>query len=306
MFAALDRVIRRTRPHVVHTHMSVLRYALPGLMLRGVPVVVHTLHNLAEHETDAFGRVLNWFAFRGRVLPIAISQEVAASMQRVYGLECHAIVPNGIPVDRYRGSKEDRIRWRARQRFSLDAVLFISVARLEPQKNPLMLLRAFAAIDDPRAHLIMLGEGSLREPVDAFVSERGLNQRVHLLGKRMDIPECLAASDVFVLSSDWEGNPLAVMEAMSGSLPVIGTTVGGVPELVRSGHHGILVTPGNHEAFADAMRMLLNNVDKRRAMAEAARVHAKKAFDVEGMVRGYTAIYETALAGVTRLRACAA
>jgi len=306
MFRALDRVIRRTKPHVVHTHMSVLRYALPGLMLRGVPVVVHTLHSMAEHETDVFGRVLNWFAFRGRVLPVAISREVAASMKRVYGLECHAIVPNGIPVDRYRGSPEDRIPWRARQHFSEDAVLFISVARLEPPKNPLMLLRAFAALDDPRAHLIMLGQGSLRVQLEAFVTERGLSQRVHLLGKRMDIPECLSASDVFVLSSDWEGNPLAVMEAMAGGLPVIGTTVGGVPELVRSGQDGILVSPGNDRAFADAMRILLNNVEKRRAMAQAARVHAREAFDVEGMVQGYTAIYESALAGVTRLRACAA
>jgi glycosyltransferase involved in cell wall biosynthesis len=303
MFAALDRVVRRTRPHVVHTHMSVLRYALPGLLLRAVPVVIHTLHNLAEHETDAFGRLVNWFAFRGRVLPIAISQEVAASMKRVYRLDCHAIVPNGIPVERYRGSPEDRIRWRARERFAQDAVLFTCVGRLEPQKNPLMLLRAFAALDDPRAHLVMLGEGSLRDELITFIRERELGERVHLLGKRMDIPECIAASDVFALSSNWEGNPLAVMEAMAGGLPVIGTSVGGVPELVRSGQHGFLVSPGNDTAFADAMRILLNNVDKRLAMAEAARVHAEQAFDVEGMVRGYTAIYESALAGALRLRA---
>jgi glycosyltransferase involved in cell wall biosynthesis len=304
MFSALDRVVRRTRPHVVHTHMSVLRYALPGLLLRSVPVVIHTLHNLAEHETDTFGRVVNWFAFRGRVLPIAISQEVAASMKRVYGLECHAIVPNGIPVDRYRCSSGDRLGWRAKERFAQDAVLFTSVARLEPQKNPMLMVRAFASLDEPRAHLVMLGEGSLREEVVNYITERKLSDRVHLLGKRMDIPECLAASDVFVLSSNWEGNPLAVMEAMAGGLPVIGTTVGGVPELVRSGQHGILVNPGNDGAFADAMRILLSNPDKRQAMAAAARVHAKKAFDVEGMVRGYTAIYESALAGALRLRTC--
>jgi glycosyltransferase involved in cell wall biosynthesis len=306
MFSALDRVVKRTRPHVVHTHMSVLRYALPGVVRRGVPVVIHTLHNLAEHETDMFGRFVNWFAFRGRVLPVAISQEVAASMKRVYGLECHAVVPNGIPVDQYRGSSGDGIRWRTRQRFAQDAVLFTCVGRLEPQKNPLMLLRAFAALDDPRAHLIMLGEGSLRQELLTFVRERDLGLRVHLLGKRSDIPECLAASDVFVLSSNWEGNPLAVMEAMAAGLPVIGTAVGGVPELVESGQHGILVKPGDDAAFADAMRILLNDFDKRVAMARAARVHAREAFDVDQMVRGYSAIYESALAGAMGLRACSA
>jgi glycosyltransferase involved in cell wall biosynthesis len=306
MFGALDRVIRRTRPHVVHTHMSVLRYALPGVLRRGVPVVVHTLHSVAQHETDAFGRLVNWFAFRGRVLPVAVSHGVAESMKRVYGLECHAVVPNGIPVDRYHGCPEDRIRWREREGFGQNDILFSCVGRLEAPKNPLMAVRAFAALDDPRAHLVMLGEGSLRGELITLVRERELGKRVHLLGKRTDIPDCLAASDVFVLSSNWEGNPLAVMEAMAAGLPVIGTTVGGVPELVGSGQHGILVDPGNDGAFSDAMRILLNNVDKRLAMAAAARVHAKKAFDVQAMVRGYTAIYEAALAGSLRLRACAA
>jgi glycosyltransferase involved in cell wall biosynthesis len=195
------------------------------------------------------------------------------------------------------GSPEDRIEWRTRQHFAQDAVLFTCVGRLEPQKNPLMLVRAFAALDDPRAHLILLGEGSLHKELVTFIRERELRQRVHLLGKRMDIPECLAASDVFVLSSNWEGNPLAVMEAMAGGLPVIGTAVGGVPELVWSGQHGILVDPGDDAAFGRAMRVLLNNVEKRLTMAEAARVRAKEAFDVEAMVRGYMAIYEAALAG---------
>jgi glycosyltransferase involved in cell wall biosynthesis len=307
MFPALDRVVRCARPHVVHTHMSVLRYAFPGLLRRGVPVVVHTLHNLAEHETDAFGRILNWFAFRGRVIPVAISREVASSMERVYGLQCRAIVPNGIPVDRYLGRPEDRIQWRTREHFAQDAILFTCVGRLAPQKNPMLLVRAFAALQDPRAHLVMLGEGILRDELLAFVSERRLADRVHFLGKRMDIPECLAASDVFVLSSNWEGNPLAVMEAMAAGLPVIGTRVGGVPELVESGQHGILVDPGDDAAFAEAMRTLLNDVEKRLTMAEAARLRAKEAFDVKSMVRGYMAIYEAALAGaVTPVVAAAA
>src|SRR6266571_4202275 len=92
LFVSLDRLLGKVRPHVVHTHLSVLRYALPGLLRRRVPVVMHTLHNLAEFETDAFGRVVQWFAFRKPVLPVAISREVAASFKRVYGLECKAMV----------------------------------------------------------------------------------------------------------------------------------------------------------------------------------------------------------------------
>src|ERR1700720_454993 len=71
LYVAIDRVLKQVRPHVVHTHLAVLRYALPALLRRRVPVVVHTLHNLAEHETDAFGRAVQWFAFRRAVRPVA-------------------------------------------------------------------------------------------------------------------------------------------------------------------------------------------------------------------------------------------
>ena len=300
MFQALYQVVKSIRPHVVHTHMSVLRYALPGLLLCRVPVVVHTLHNMAERETDAAGRVLNWFAFRGRVLPVAVSREVAATVSQVYGLECRAIVPNGIPIEQYQRNLEIRVQWRKQEGFADDAVLFTSVGRLARQKNPQLLVRAFAELNDPRAHLVMLGEGPLRDQLIGYIHRRGLGGRVHLLGKREDISECLAASDTFVLSSDWEGNPLSVMEAMAGSLPVISTAVGGVPELVQNSKQGILVSPGDEAALAKAMRTLLEDTAQRSAMAHAARLRAVEAFDVDQMVRRYIAVYNDALSESAR------
>src|SRR5260370_28474424 len=227
---ALDRVLREVRPHVVHTHLSVLRYALPGLRRHRVPLVVHTMHNLAEHETDAFGRVVQWFAFRWGVLPVAISREVAASIKRVYGVECRATVPNCIPVENYRRSPADRVRWREKERFDRDAILFTCVGRLVPQKNPLLLVEAFVALNHPRIHLIMLGEGKLGEGLTAYIRERGLEPRAHLLGKRNEVPECLAASDVFVLSSNWEGNPLAAVNPMPPAFPAIRPTLRALPD----------------------------------------------------------------------------
>lgn len=306
MFSCVDRVLRQIRPHVVHTHMSVLRYALPSVLRRRIPVVLHTLNNVAEHETDAFGRALQWFAFRGAVLPVAVSREVAASVKRVYGVECKAMIPNCIPVENYRRILDERIRWREKEGFDRDAILFTCVGRLEPQKNPLLLVKAFAALNHARIHLIMLGEGSLRETLAAYIREHGLERRVHLLGKRNEVPECLAASDVFVLSSNWEGNPLAVMEAMAAGLPIIGTTVGGVPELVESGQQGILVPPGDCAAFTEAMRTVLNNPEKRMAMANAAYARAMAAFNVERMAQGYESIYWAALATSGRANAAAA
>jgi glycosyltransferase involved in cell wall biosynthesis len=295
IYVALDRVLKQVRPQVVHTHLSVLRYALPALLRRRVPLAVHTLHNLAEHEADAFGRAVQRFAFRRAVLPVAISREVAASVKRVYGLECEAMVPNCIPVENYRRNAADGIRWREKEGFGPDAILFTCVGRLEPQKNPLLMVKAFATLDDPRAHLVMLGEGTLRDELAAYIRERRLEGRVHLLGKRTEVKECLAAADVFVLSSNWEGNPLAVMEAMAAGLPVIGTRAGGVPELVESGQQGILVPVGDCVGFASAMRTLLNDSNLRAAMANAACEHATAAFNVDRMTEGYASLYRKAL-----------
>lgn len=296
LFWALDRVFEQTRPDVVHTHLSVLRYALPGLWRHRVRAVVHTMHNLAEHETDTFGRMIQWAAFRRVVHPVAISREVAASVKRVYGLECQAVVPNCIPIASYQRGVADRIRWREKERFSSDAILFICVGRLEAQKNPMLLVQAFEALTDPRIHLIMLGEGRLHDRVTGYIESRRLGDRVHMLGKRKDVPECLAAADAFVLSSDWEGNPLAVIEAMAAGLPVISTAVGGVPELVESGRQGILVSAGDRTAFTAAMQALADNPSRRAEMAESARNRAASNFNVDRMSQGYLRFYEAVLA----------
>jgi glycosyltransferase involved in cell wall biosynthesis len=306
MYSRLDHVLLTVQPHVVHTHLSVLRYVLPVVVRRRVPVVVHTLHNMAEHETDAFGRIVQWFAFRRNVLPVAISQEVAGSFRRFYGLRCRAIVPNGIPVGSYCRRPDDRVRWRNKERFDHDAVLFTCVGRLAPQKNPFLLVRAFAALNDPRAHLVLVGDGTLQSSLSDYVRHQGLEGRIHLLGKRDDVAECLAASDVFILASNWEGNPLAVMEAMAAGLPVISTAVGGVPELVPSGLCGTLVPPEDCAALAGAMWTLLEDSEQRRTLGSAAHARAVSLFGVERMTQGYASLYQVALSSsITTVPACA-
>ena len=109
MFPALSRVFHEFQPHVVHTHMAVQRYVFPILLRNRIPAAVHTIHNLAEHETDAVGRLVHWFAFRNQVMPIGISHEVAASVARLYGIRCRAVIPNCIPVEDYANSSSDRL-----------------------------------------------------------------------------------------------------------------------------------------------------------------------------------------------------
>jgi glycosyltransferase involved in cell wall biosynthesis len=295
MYSSLHRVFRNFRPHVVHTHMAVQRYVFPVLLRYRSTAAIHTIHNLAEHETDAVGRVVHWFAFRKNVLPVGISQEVSASVKRVYGVPCTAIIPNCVPVEQYRLGSDTRRRWREQQHICDQAIVFICVSRLEPQKNPLLVLRAFSELADQRTHLVLLGDGSLREKINEFVREKQIGARVHLLGKIGNVSDALAASDVFVLGSDWEGNPLAVMEAMAAGLPVVATGVGGVPELVRHGTDGFLVPVGAMPAFAHAMKRLIENPEERKRMAVAAQTRAFSEFRVERMVSRYADLYQEML-----------
>ncbi|HWT89344.1 MAG TPA: glycosyltransferase, partial [Candidatus Angelobacter sp.] len=113
------------------------------------------------------------------------------------------------------------------------------------------------------------------------------------LGLRADIPEVLAACDVFVLSSEFEGNPLSVLEAMAAGLPTISTAVGGVPSLLENGTSGILVHSGDAEGFSKAMESLLLNRNLRQSMGVAAARRARERFDVANMVRAYEELYES-------------
>ncbi len=301
MYASLYRVFRNFRPHVVHTHMAVQRYVFPVLLRYRLAAAIHTVHNLAEHETDAAGRCVHWFAFRKNVLPVGISREVSASVKRVYGVPCAAVIPNCVPVEQYGQDAGIRQQWRDRQGIDNDAIVFVCVSRLEPQKNPLMVLQAFANLRDERTHLVFVGDGSLRKKLNEVVRASGLATRVHLLGKIGYVSEVLAASDVFVLGSNWEGNPLAVMEAMAAGLPVVATEVGGVPELVRHGIDGLLVPMGAAAAFSQAMKCLIENPERRGDMAAAAQNRASSEFRVERMVSQYADLYQEMLKRRTEL-----
>src|SRR5262249_52098544 len=120
--------------------------------------------------------------------------------------------------------------------------------------------------------------------------------RVTFLGRRSDVPEMLAAADVFVLGSRWEGNPLSVMEAMAAGLPVVVTAVGGVPELVEHGVDGFLIPPGNSTALSEAMQHLHERPGIRSRMGDSAKFHASQKFDSSLMIKAYEDLYDKLLA----------
>ena len=292
MIRGLRRVIREFRPEVIHSHSYVLRYSLPAAFGLGRPAMAHTVHNLAARESDLFGRLLHRWAFGRRVAAVAVGEEVRRSFEEWYGRPPAATIRNGIETAL--AAPDARARWRAAHGFHEDDVLIVSAGRLDPQKNPVGLIDAFGVVSavEPRAHLLLAGDGSLRSTAEAAAGER-----VRFLGVRGDVADILAASDMFALASDWEGTPLAVMEAMAAGLPVAATAVGGVPELAADGA-GVLVEAGDMAGLGNALLDLARDPDRRRALGAVARKRAES-FSARAMVDAYAALF-VRLAGGAR------
>jgi glycosyltransferase involved in cell wall biosynthesis len=280
MVPRLARVIAAVRPAIVHTHSYVLRYVLPAAMLsRTGARLVHTIHNVAERDADALGRPVNRLAFRRGAVPVAVGYEVAQSFRRVYGIAEAAVIPNGIDLRRFDCPRRPASR----------TLRMVSVARLEPQKDPLGLLEAFARVPG-EPELAIVGEGSLRIAFMERARVLGVSHRVSVQASAPDVAPLLASADLSVLASRWEGRPLAVMEAMAAGLPMVATAVGGVPELVEHNVTGLLVPPGDPASLADALRMLAEDTELRRRMGDAGRERSAR-FGVEPMVAAYADLF---------------
>jgi glycosyltransferase involved in cell wall biosynthesis len=297
MFLAIERALAGFRPDIVHTHLYVLPYVVPAFLRWRPRVWIHTVHTLAEHETDRMRRYLQFVLFRMTTVPVAVSEAVAESLERRYKLGPVIIIRNGICIAESRRNSAERARWRRAEGFDEQDIIVTSVGRLDVPKNPLLLIRAFAELSAPRSRLVLIGQGPLREQVVREAEKLHIVGRLHLLGERDDIPLCLAGSDIFALASDWEGSPLSVMEAMAAGLPVICTAVGGVPELIRSGTEGILVPPGDCGALRDAIRRMVESAPLRASMGRAGQARAEAEFDVARMVEAYGDLYSRLLAG---------
>jgi glycosyltransferase involved in cell wall biosynthesis len=199
----------------------------------------------------------------------------------------YRVILNGVDLERY-GRPANPVAGRV-----------LMIGRLAPQKRPDLAVRAFAAARErhPGAEFFLIGDGPDRRSVESLVAELGLADAVHILGYRDDVPQLLAEAACLLLTSDYESCPFTVIEAMAAGTPVVATRVGGVPELVEDGKHGLLVERGRVELLAAALDWLLAAPELGRDLGAAGRRTAKLRFSRERMVAETVALYDEVLAG---------
>ena len=138
---------------------------------------------------------------------------------------------------------------------------------------------------------MLIGDGTLRAQLEAQVSAAGLDDRIHFLGSRSDVANLLAASDLFVLPSLWEGLSMALLEAMATGLPIVASEVSGTVQAIVPGEHGLLIPPGETEALVDAIAQVLSDPDRALAMGQAAKRRVIAEFSAQKQAKEHLELY---------------
>jgi glycosyltransferase involved in cell wall biosynthesis len=304
VWARLERYLRRERVDVVHSHkFGSNAWATLIARLAGVPVVVAHEHTWS-YEGEPLRRLLDReLIARGADRFIAVSREDRRRMTEVERIDPRRtlFIPNGV-TDPAPPSGRDV---RAELGISPDAPVIGTVCVMRPQKALHVLLRAVAELlpRQPALQVLIAGDGPERPRLEALAGELGVTGAVRFLGARKDVPDILRALDVAVSSSDFEGSPLAVMEYMGAALPVVATTVGGVPDLIEPGIHGLLVARGDHAGLARAIDELLRDPVRRREMGQRAHERREREFSIDVLVARLEDLYMELLAERGRLPA---
>lgn len=292
-------LVRHVRAALRQDEIDILHMHLFGADLHGTLAAAYssirkvvTLHS--PYEDNAWQRLGYAGIFRAADVVVAVSQHARDCMTRRYGrLRRKAIViPNGVDLARFAvGRTKDAIR--RTLGLPIGAPLVGTIGRLNRQKGHETLLRAFAQMKArvPDAQLVLVGEGELHDHLQRIAARLGVTGVVRFLGSRSDVPELLAALDVFVLSSLWEGLPLVLLEAMAAGTPIVATNVGGVREVLNDGTEAMVVRAGDADSLAHAMGRLVTDPVTAMRLCKNALARVRDDFNVQKMVREHETLY---------------
>lgn len=296
----LRRFLAKSEVRLVHAHQyTPFFYASLARGLAAQPPILFTEHGRFFPDYPHRKRMwLNPWLIGRRDRVIAVGECVRQALIVNEGFPGNRIevVYNGVELSRYEDVETRRGPARDRLGLAEEDFAVLIVARLDPIKDHATLLRAMGTLRRraPRAVLLIAGDGPERSRIEALIGELGLEGKARMLGQRRDVPDLLAACDVFVLSSKSEGIPLTAIEAMAAGRPVVATRVGGLPEVVTD-ETGVLAPAGDAGGLAEALAALANDPPRRRRLGEAGRERAKRRFAEDQMMAAYNAIYRQML-----------
>ncbi len=301
VFFQIYFICRREKYSLVHTHSSkagiIGRWAA---RLAGVGTIVHTVHGWSFNDFQN-PLIRRLFICLEKVTAKVTTKIICVSQKDIAAGSKHGIAPDakfqfikyGIPLSKFRKPAENRASKRRELGILNDGPVVGMISCLKPQKAPLDYVRAAVRINQERPDLnfLLIGDGALKGACLKFLARSSLNGRFVFTGWRRDVSRILDVIDVVVLTSKWEGMPIALIEALSKGCPVVATEVGGTPELVKNRVTGYLTRPGDHEETAEKILEIFKNRDTLQKMKTEAADSIDDSFDVSKMVENIKTLY---------------
>ena len=284
---------------LVHTHCP--KAGILGrwaAFFAGADLIVHSAHGWGYQEPTIDAKLFTALKRMTAIITDGVTADSAKTLeawtaQGLAGKADTSVVYCGIDVTEF--GRVPRPAAEVRENLGIpdgDHVV-LNISCLKPQKDPLSYVRLAHTVlrQFPDATFLIAGDGSLRQSVEHLAADLNLGSRFRLLGWRRDVRDLIHASDVFVMTSLWEGLPQAIVQAMSAGVPVVATAVDGVPEAIENEVDGLLYRPGEVDAMAAAVVDLLRDEPRRRRLGEHARRKAAL-FSRETMLRTLNEFYE--------------
>ncbi|MDN5941963.1 MAG: glycosyltransferase family 4 protein [Nitrospira sp.] len=304
IFLELVREFKKSNFRIIHTHKykdTIL--AAPVAKLCGIRHVVRTVHGLSEPFEGLQAFKMSCYESIERNVHrscvdviIGVSSQIEAKYKAQGEVSRVACIRNGIDLE---GKSVQTDRWRTRKELSVDGetCLIGTVGRLTPVKGIPYLLQAARVLLRRGANVkvLIVGEGSIRQDLLTQTHDLGISDNVVFLGHREDTDVLLQAMDIFVLPSLSEGIPMALLEAMAASLPIVASRVGGIPEIIEDGVDGYLVEPMDVDNLAERCRRLIKSPEVARKMGEQGRKRVEREFSATAMADRVASTYKELL-----------
>jgi len=290
-FKNLFDLFKKEKVDIVHTHCNSPDFygKITSFLTQKNPVF-STIHNSKGynyfHEKFLQKLTTRYIAVSNLVKKYAISK-LAIPKNKI------KLIYNGIDVEEFRVSDKIRKKYRTKLGIKKNEIAFLNIGRFTIQKNHSLLVESFyrASLKNKNIHLLLVGEGNLKNKTINIIKRYGIQAKVSFLGYREDIPQILAASDIFVLSSSWEGFGLVLLEAMAAAKPIVTTNVGIVPEIIKKNSNSLLVSSSNVKNLSFLMQKLILEKEKREFIGEQAKKFILSHYSISKMVKRYEKLY---------------
>jgi glycosyltransferase involved in cell wall biosynthesis len=292
----LRDAVQALSPTIVHTFLLTgSLYGRFAAMMSGVPIVIGTEVNIYEKKKPLHARLERWL-MNGTDAVIASAESVKEHYVAQVGADPAKVdvIYNAVDWAQLQATTT-REEFRTSIGVPIDAPAAGIIARLTEQKAHRVLFEAIAQPELSALHVVVVGDGELREELQSRAASLGIQGRVHFLGARRDLGNILAAIDIFAMPSFWEGLPLSMVLAMGAGLPVVASRVAGIPEVVHDRVSGLLVDAGDASQLARALAALVQDGALRARLGTAARAYVRPRFGVDGYVASIAGLYDRLL-----------